>query len=461
MTKQIHFNAFEMNCVGHGTHGLWAHPENSRHRYTDLEYWTELAQLLERGLFDAVFIADVIGTYDVYKASRETAVREALQIPNNDPFLVVPAMALVTKHLAFSCTFSTTYEPPFTHARRISTLDHLTKGRVGWNVVTSYLPNAAANFGLDGMIKHDDRYDMADEFLEVCYKLWEGSWEDDAVLRDRERRVYTDPSKVHEIDHVGKYFRVLGPHLSEPSPQRTPVVYQAGTSTRGRQFAARHAEAIFLGGGSVDAVRESIVDIRRQAAELGRDPNHVKMFPSCQIIVGRTRAEADAKRAEIQRFLSVEGMLAHYAGSSGFDLSRYEPDEYLEYKHTDHGQTSARRYTQGPKKRTVREVIEAMGTVGDKSLFFVCGTTEEVADKLQYWIEETGADGFNLSQHLTPRTFTDFIDLVVPELQRRGLYRTSYEDGKTYRERLLGPGYARLPDGHPGAAYRRRAAVAA
>jgi hypothetical protein len=153
-------------------------------------------------------------------------------------------------------------------------------------------------------------------------------------------------------------------------------------------------------------------------------------------------------------------MLAHYAGSSGFDLSRYDPDEYLEYKHTDHGQTTARRYTQGPKKRTVREVIEAMGTVGDRSLFFVSGTPEEVADKLQYWIEETGADGFNLSQHLTPRTFKDFIDLVVPELQRRGLYRTSYENG-TYHERLLGPQHARLPEGHPGAAYRRRAAAAA
>jgi FMN-dependent oxidoreductase (nitrilotriacetate monooxygenase family) len=457
MTKQIHLNAFEMNCVGHGTHGLWVHPENNRHRYADIEYWTELAQLLERGLFDALFIADVIGTYDVYKGSRETAVREALQIPNNDPFMVVPAMAVVTKHLAFACTFSTTYEPPFPHARRMSTLDHLTKGRIGWNVVTSYLPNAAANFGLDGMVKHDERYAMADEYMDVCYKLWEGSWEDGAVIQDRERRVYADPAKVHEIEHVGNYYRVLGPHLSEPSPQRTPVIYQAGTSTRGRQFAARHAEAIFLGGGDVEVVRESISDIRRQASEIGRNPDHLKMFPSCQIIVGRTREEAEAKRAEIQRFLSVEGLLAHYAGSSGFDLSRYDPDEYLEYKHTDHGQTSAKRFTQG-KKRTVGEIIKAMGTLGDGTLFFVCGTPGDVADKLQYWIEETGADGFNLSQHLTPRTFKDVIDLVVPELQRRGLYRTAYDEG-TYRERLLGPGLARLPAGHPGASYRRAGPV--
>ena len=458
MAKEIRLNAFEMNCVGHGTHGLWVHPENTRHRYTELAYWIELARLLERGLFDALFIADVIGTYDVYKGSRDTAVREALQIPNNDPFLVVPAMAAVTEHLAFACTFSTTYEPPFPHARRMSTLDHLTNGRVGWNVVTSYLPNAAANFGLDGMVKHDERYAIADEFMEVCYKLWEGSWEDEAVVRDRERGVYADPAKVHEIAHVGKYFRVLGPHLSEPSPQRTPVIYQAGTSARGREFAARHAEAVFVGGGNVEGVRESIADIRRQAAALGRDPQHVKMFPSCQIIVGRTRAEADAKRAEIQRLLSVEGMLAHYAGSSGFDLSRYQPEEYLEYRDTDHGQTSARRYTQG-KRRTAREVIEAIGKLGDGTLFFACGTPEEVADTLERWIDETDADGFNLSQHLTPRTFADVIDLLVPELQRRGRYRTSYPPGP-YRERLLGPGQARLPTGHPGAVYRRAAAVA-
>lgn len=458
MTKQLHLNAFEMNCVGHGTHGLWVHPENNRHRYTEIEYWLELARLLERGLFDAVFIADVIGTYDGYKGSRETAVREALQIPNNDPLLVIPAMAVVTEHLGFAATFSTTYEPPFTHARRMSTLDHLTKGRVGWNVVTSYLPNAARNFGMDHMVKHDLRYDIADEYMEVCYKLWEQSWEDGAVIQDRESRVYTDPAKLHEIDHQGQFFKVMGPHLSEPSPQRTPVIYQAGASGRGKQFAARHAEAIFLGGSSLESVKNTIDDIRRLAAELGRDPNHIKMFPSLQVIVGRTKQEAEAKRDEIQRYLSIEGLLAHYAGSSGLDLSTYDPDEVLEYRETDHGHTSARRFTEGPK-RTVRQVIADMGRLGDRTLFFVCGTPGEVADRMQYWMEETGLDGYNLSQHLTPRTFADFIDLVVPELQRRGLYRTSYEPG-TYRERLFGQGIARLPDDHPASAYRRAAVTA-
>jgi FMN-dependent oxidoreductase (nitrilotriacetate monooxygenase family) len=460
MTRQLQFNAFEMNCVGHGTHGLWTHPENTRHRYTDLGYWTDLARLLEDGLFDALFIADVIGTYETKNGGRDTAVREAVQIPNNDPLLVIPAMAVVTQHLAFAATFSTTYEPPFTHARRMSTLDHLTKGRVGWNIVTSYLPNAAKNFGLEAMVKHDLRYDMADEYLDVCYKLWEASWDDDAVVRDVAGRTYTDPAKVHEIAHEGQYYKVLGPHLSEPSPQRTPVLYQAGASARGKQFAARHAEAIFMGGSSLESVRQNIQEIRGLAAQVGRDPSHVKFFPALQVIVGRTKAEAEAKRAEIQRYLSVDGLIAHYAGSSGIDLSSLDPDHVLEERYTDHGQTSARRFTEGRPPRTVRDVVSQMGRLGDRTLFFACGTAPEVADQLQFWQEETGLDGFNLTQHLTPRTFRDFIELVVPELQRRGLYRTSYGPG-TYRERLLGPGIARLPDGHPGASFRRRAEAVA
>src|SRR5690606_9751677 len=176
--KNIHLNLFEMNTVGHISHGLWVHPDNNRHRFNDIEFWTELAQLLEAGLFDAVFLADVIGAYDGFRGGPETALREAVQIPNNDPAMIVPAMAAVTTHLGFAITFSTTYEPPFAWARRLSTLDHLTKGRVGWNVVTSYLPNAARNFGYDEEVPHDYRYEIADEYLDVTYKLWEGSWDD-------------------------------------------------------------------------------------------------------------------------------------------------------------------------------------------------------------------------------------------------------------------------------------------
>ncbi|MCS0542529.1 NtaA/DmoA family FMN-dependent monooxygenase, partial [Aeromonas veronii] len=242
MTKQIRLNVFDMTSAMHNSHGLWKHPNSERHtQYKDLDYWIDLAKLLERGKFDAVFFADVLGIYDVYKQSKHPSIRDGVQVPLNDPAFVVPAMASVTEHLSFAVTVSTTYEHPFGHARRFSTLDHLTKARIAWNIVTSYLPNAARNFGLPEMLKHDARYDLADEFLEVSYKLWEGSWEDNAVIADASQEILIDPSKVHEINHKGEYFSVEGPHLSEPSIQRTPVIYQAGTSERGKEFAAKHA----------------------------------------------------------------------------------------------------------------------------------------------------------------------------------------------------------------------------
>ncbi|MFC4120943.1 LLM class flavin-dependent oxidoreductase [Nonomuraea zeae] len=452
MSRIIHFNLFEMNCVGHIQHGLWTHPANNRHRYTDLDYWTDLAKLLERGLFDAVFLADVVGAYDRYRGGPETAIREAVQIPANDPLLVVPAMAAVTRHLGFAVTFSTTYEPPFAHARRMSTLDHLTKGRVAWNVVTSYLRSAARNFGLDDEIEHDLRYEIAEEYLEVVYKLWEGSWEDGAVVRDRERHVYTDPDKVHPIDHDGKHFRVAGPHLSEPSPQRTPVIYQAGNSERGKDFAARHAEAIFTGGPSLAAVRDEIADVRRRAAAHGRDPDHVKVFPGASVIVARTQAEVDAKLADLRRHIRPEGFLAQRG--SGIDLAAYEPDELIDDIVARGGDFTERavRPLAGRGLR-VRDVLDSVGAIGGGP-FFVADTPSRVADEIERWADETGATGFNLMQYLSPGTAEDFIELVVPELQRRGRYRTSYEDA-TLRERLLGPGLHRLPPNHPGAAHRR------
>ncbi|MDD9269628.1 LLM class flavin-dependent oxidoreductase [Paenibacillus sp. GCM10023248] len=455
MPKKIHLNAFEMNCVGHIAHGLWRHPDSNRHRYTDIRYWTELAELLERGKFDALFLADVVGVYDVYKQGPETAIREAVQIPCNDPFLVIPPMALATKHLAFAVTFSTTYEKPFGHARRMSTLDHLTKGRIAWNVVTSYLPSAARNFGLDQMIKHDDRYEIAEEYLDVSYKLWEGSWEDDAVIRDVENGVYTDPDKVHLINHEGKFFKVPGPHLSEPSIQRTPVIYQAGSSSRGRTFAAKHAEAVFLGGGNIQALKRYAQDIRAQAAAFGRNPEHIKLMTGLLAIVGRTQEEAWTKFESFQKLYSLEGVLAHYGGGSGFDLSAYDPEDVLAYTETDHGQTAAAQFTKdSPRPKKVREVMETLGTFGGRGLFVV-GTPEEVADKMQFWIEETGIDGFNVTQIVSPDTLRDFVELVIPELQRRRLFREEYEES-TLRERLFGSGVQRLPEDHPGAVYRKQ-----
>ena len=455
MSKQIGFNLFEMNTVGHISHGLWVHPANTRHRFNDLDFWIEEAKLLEAGLFDAVFLADVIGAYDGYRGGPETALREGVQIPSNDPLLVIPAMAAVTKHLAFAATFSTTYEPPFAFARRASTLDHLTKGRFGWNIVTSYLPNAARNFGLADEVGHDDRYEIADEYLQVLYKLWEGSWDDDAVVQDREHRVYTDPSKVRYIDHVGPHYRVRGPHLSEPSIQRTPVLFQAGSSDRGREFAGKHAEGVFVGGRDLQVYRENVADIRRRAEAWGRQGSDIKTYASAVIVLGRDEDDAEAKAAEFRRLSSAEGYLAH-AGGGGIDLAAYPREakvmDILRAENKagrDNTQSGRRHYDE---ETTVGRALDAV-TAFDRGPFYAAGSATKVADAIEGWVRDTDLDGFNLRQFLTPGTAEDFVEYLVPELQRRGLYRTEYAES-TFRERLYGPGNRRLFDRHPGARYR-------
>jgi len=232
--KRLLFNAFSMNCVSHIQHGLWGRADTRQLEYNTLAPWLELAQILEKGCFDALFLADVVGVYDNYKGGPETSIREAMQIPVNDPSLLIPAMATVTRNLGFAFTASVLAEHPYPFARRLSTLDHLTGGRVAWNVVTSYLPGAAVNLGYSDLPQHDDRYDRGDDYLEVLYKLLEASWDEDAVVRDPARGVYTEPDRVHLINHVGPYYQVPGPHLCEPSPQRTPSgLVSSATSRRG------------------------------------------------------------------------------------------------------------------------------------------------------------------------------------------------------------------------------------
>ena len=239
-----------MNCVSHIQQGMWTREDTRQTEFNSLEPWIELAQIAERGCFDTIFLADVMGLYDNYKGGSETSFREAMQVPVNDPMLLIPAMASVTKHLGFAFTSSVLQAHPFTFARQLSTLEHLTNGRIAWNVVTSYLPNAGHNLGFDGLPPHEERYEIAEEYLEVIYKLLEGSWADNAVVNDRKRRIYVDPGRVRKIHHHGAYFDVAGPHLSAPSTQRTPVLFQAGMSERGREFATRHAECVFVVGSS-------------------------------------------------------------------------------------------------------------------------------------------------------------------------------------------------------------------
>jgi FMN-dependent oxidoreductase (nitrilotriacetate monooxygenase family) len=454
MAREIHFNGFEMNTVSHINHGLWRHPQNRRHEYTDLEYWTGTAQLLERGLFDAIFLADVVGTYNVYRGSRDPAVERGLQVPNNDPYLLVPAMAAATEHLGFAVTFSTTYEPPFGNARRLSTLDHLTKGRLAWNVVTGYLPDAAANFGLPAHIRHDDRYDIAEEYLDVSYKLWEGSWDEGAVVRDRAGNRYTDPDGVHEIGHEGRFFSVNGPHLSEPSPQRTPVIYQAGSSGRGKDFAARHAEAVFVSSRTLDRVAADVRDLRDRAEAAGRGREGLKALSSLNIVLGENEAEVARKVREVTELRDVEGHLVHFGGSTGIDIASLQTDEYLKYLGRDHAQSFEAEFATGANRKNARELIDTLADPRADE-FFIAGTPEQAADRIEEIVDATGLDGFNIVQFLSPGTFTDVVELLVPELQKRGRYRTAYPDReRTLRERLFPGSGPLLPATHPGAAYR-------
>jgi FMN-dependent oxidoreductase (nitrilotriacetate monooxygenase family) len=449
--KQILLNAFNMNCVGHINHGLWTHPRDNSSQYKTLAYWTELAQLLERGLFDGLFIADIVGVYDIYQDSVDVTLKESIQLPVNDPLLLVSAMAAVTRHLGFGLTANLTYEAPYLFARRLSTLDHLSGGRVGWNIVTGYLDSAAKAMGLTEQMEHDRRYDQADEYLEVLYKLWEGSWEDDAVVQDRERRIYAQPEKVHKVQHEGEFYRVEGYHLCEPSPQRTPLLFQAGSSTRGLQFAGQHAECVFISGQNKPATRAQVDKVRNAAIAAGRDGQAVKVFMGLTVIVAATEAQAWAKHAEYLSYASAEAGVAHFAASTAIDFARYELDEPIEYVKGNAIESATK--TLQNNDWTRRKLLD-QHALGGRYITLV-GDPEQVADALEAWIAETGLDGFNLTRTVTPESYADFIDLVIPVLQARGSYKTAYAQG-TLREKVFGKGPG-LPEGHAGFSYKRSA----
>ncbi|MEA2788912.1 MAG: long-chain alkane monooxygenase [Acetobacteraceae bacterium] len=453
LTRQIRLNAFDMNCIGHQSPGLWTHPDDRADSYNSLEYWTDLARILERGKFDALFLADVLGIYDIYKGSGRTALEHAVQVPVNDPLMVIPPMAMVTEHLGFGVTCALSYELPYPFARRMSTLDHLTKGRVGWNIVTGYLDSAARGMGMAKQVAHDDRYDVAEDYVQATYKLWEASWEDGAVLRDRQGRRFADPDKIHRVVHEGPHFKVDAIHLCEPSPQRTPVLFQAGASKRGRDFAARHAECVFINGPSKKVIGNIVSDLRRRAVAAGRDPRDLVIFTMMTVITDTTPKAARNKYQDYLGYVSEEGALALMSGWTGLDFGAMDPDEVVRFTDKADAQTSAlEAFTTADPDRewTVREIARhaALGGRGP----VVIGSAEEVAEELRAWVEETDVDGFNLAYALTPGTFADIADLVVPELQARGLFKRDYAPG-TFREKLFGRGPL-LPASHPAAAVR-------
>ncbi len=435
-----------MATPGHIQQGMWTHPRDTSADYTRLEHWTGLARLLERGLFDGLFLADVLGVYDVFGGNPDAALRGAVQVPLLDPLMLVPAMAAVTTHLGFGVTCNLAYEPPYLFARRMSTLDHLTRGRIGWNVVTGYLDSAARALGYAEQMRHDDRYDLADEYMDGAYALWEGSWADGAVVRDTARAVFTDPAKVRRIEHVGRQYRIGAMHLCEPSPQRTPVLYQAGASERGRIFAGRHAECVFVNGTIPSAVAALVADLRARAA-----PRPIRVFVGATVVVGPTEQKARELLADYASHASAEAALAQASSSLGIDLARFGMDEPVAAGPTNAIQSNvaAMARVAGPAW-TKRKLLE-QSVLGSRQPPIV-GDPVQVADALQAWVAAADVDGFNLSRTVMPECLQSFIELVVPILQERGVYKSAYAPG-TYREKLFGQGPL-LPSTHPAARHR-------
>ena len=442
--REMILSAFTMNCVGHINHGLWTHPRDRSHEYTRLDHWTDLARTLERGLFDAVFIADVVGVYDVYGGGIDLTAREAIQLPVNDPTLLVPAMAAVTRDLGFALTVNIAVEHPYTFARRFSTLDHLTDGRIGWNVVTGYLDSAARAVGLDAMVEHDSRYDRADDYLDLLYKLWEASWADDAVRRDKDSRVYADPAKIHAVRHEGPFYRSSGYHLAEPSRQRTPVLFQAGTSGRGQRFAARHAECVFISAPDREAARKASRSLRQEVVAAGRSADDIRILVGISVVTGETATAARDKHADYLRHASPEAGLAHFGAGSGIDLSRYGPDETIASGPTNAIQSTTRAALQGGLSK--RRLLDQLALGGRYPL--VVGDGAAVAAELEAWMVEGEVDGFNLTRTVVPECWEDFVTFAVPALQERGLHKTAYRDG-SLRHKLFTQG-DRLPASHAG-----------
>lgn len=445
--KPIILNAFDMATPGLQSPGLWKHPKDKSRDYNTIEYWTNLAQLLERGKFNALFIADVLGPYDVYNGPRNltAAAKAGAQWPINEPSAVIPAMAAVTKNLSFAVTASTISEAPYHFARRLATLDHLTKGRVGWNIVSSYLDTASRNL-LNGepLPPHDERYEKAQEYLEVIYQLFLSSWADDAVKLDVKKGVFADPERIREINYDGKHYKVPGPFISEPNPyQRLPVILQAGASTKGLEYAAKNAEAVFINGMTPEGLKTKIDKLNDLIKKNGRNPDDVKKVQLVTVIVAPTHEEAIEKFNDIKQYADAEGAQALFGGWTGINLGEYEWDQKLDEVESNAVKSMAEMWTKPfpgdpPDLEKTRAYIADKVSVGGSGVLFI-GTPEEVADEIENWVDISGIDGFNFTYAVTPGTFEDIVDLLVPELQRRGLVWKDYpKDGLSFRENLYG-----------------------
>ncbi|MEO3789158.1 LLM class flavin-dependent oxidoreductase [Nonomuraea sp. B10E15] len=440
MTRKLHLNAFLMG-VGHHE-AAWRHPRTEPARLTDVRHYQELATIAERGTLDSLFLADGLALGNI----RHNALDRL------EPLTLLSALASVTSHIGLIATVSTTYNEPFHVARKFASLDHISGGRAGWNIVTSAGEPEARNFGVERP-SHADRYARADEFLQVARKLWD-SWEDDAVLRDRTGGHYADTRKIHPIEHVGEHFAVNGPLNTSRPPQGHPLLVQAGSSEDGTEFAARHAEAVFTAQQTLREAQDFYTGLKRRLAAHGRRHEDLLVLPGISPIIGSTEREALRLEKELEDLIIPAYGLRQLSRMTGLDLTEETLDGPLpDVPAENEGAQSRRRLVVDLARRdrlTVRQLIGRLA--GGRGHRVVAGTPEQIADELQEWFFAGAADGFNIMPPILPGGLSDFVDHVVPELRVRGLFRHEYE-GRTLRENY---GLARPPSPHA----RRAAAVA-
>jgi len=426
--RQLHLGAFMRPASLHT--GAWRYPGAFPDANFNLAHMKRFAQKLEHGKFDAFFMADHLAVLNM----PIDALKRSHTVTSFEPFTLLSALAMLTDHLGLVATGSTTFDAPYHVARRFASLDHISNGRAGWNIVTTSNPDAALNFGLEEHVEHDERYRRAREFYDVVTGLWD-SFADDAFVRDVANGIYVDPEKIHTLSHKGKYYSVRGPlNIARPI-QGWPVIVQAGASEAGRQLAAETAEMVFSGGGRIEDARKFYADVKARTEKAGRSRDHIKILPGCFVVVGDTVDEAKKKRAHLDSLVNYANAIASLSIALGHDASKFDPDGPLPEIPESNASQSGRERTIALAKRenlTVRQLAQRLGGFGGLAMV---GTPQTIADQMEDWLETEASDGFTVQFPYLPAGLDDFVDKVVPELQRRGIFRREYE-GKTLRENM-------------------------
>ncbi|HTZ77322.1 MAG TPA: LLM class flavin-dependent oxidoreductase [Stellaceae bacterium] len=426
--RQLRLGAF-MRPVSIHT-AWWRYPGAYPDANFNFQHLKRFIQTLERGKFDAFFMADHLAVLNM----PIPALKRSATVTSFEPFTLLSALACATERIGLVATASTTFDAPYHIARRFASLDHISGGRAGWNIVTTSNPDAALNFGLDDHMEHDDRYRRAREFYDVVTGLWD-SFAEDAFIRDVESGIYFDPARMHVLDHKGEYLKVRGPLNIARPPQGWPVIVQAGASEAGRQLAAETAEVIFAGGSKLADAQRFYADIKGRMEKLGRQRDHLKILPGALVIVGETAEEARKKKALLDSLVHPESGLASLSIALGTDASKFDLDGPLPEIPESNASQSGRQRVMDLARRenlTVRQLAQIAGGFGGLTM---TGTPAMIADQMEEWLMADGCDGFNVMFPYVPGGLDDFVDGVVPELQRRGLFRRAYE-GKTLRENL-------------------------